>query len=407
MAWRSERAAIRRWLTTAAAVVLGEVIALVSLGVLYAHAVGLELFINVLAGRAHEQSGLSGGFLPLIYIESLGWYCGPYLLLLACSVVAALIMRGRSPGSSLRSPVAGPLVAVMGFTCIENLVLARHAIDYGFDELKVVLLVVLILSWAYSIIVQRGGTAVLLLSSGLAAALSVVIYYPLYGDRWDAASGRMSSQTTCMRVGRDAAADIRRTLRPEDLLMITPSQDVELFLGRVGDVVTSVGQAEADLDLSAQNTGRLYVLGDTGFNGRSDKLGTGRVSAVILLRRASDQAEVTLYPTDRRIFQGDTILRLPNARAAALLPVGTDLTTADEQPTQVLATDPGTGRITLLGEISSTSAASLIGRVKVSHSMVVASLEVVGEKSDFIGCSAAEKPDEASVFPWVSVRHAR
>ena len=380
----------RAELLAAGAVVLGEVAADLWLAALYASSVGLGNYLSVLAGRAAgraagaEAIGFGG------YARSLLFYCGPHLLLAAACAVPALLRGGRNSGRS-----GAAVLAVLAFACAENPLLASHAATYSFDQLKVVALVVLLLAWAGSRLGRPGAFAALA-GSGAVALLSVGLYLPLYGDRLDQATYRMSSASACMRAGRDAASDVLDALMPGELPISTPAQVAEPFLGRTLAVADTTGEAVALMRRAGAAAARYMVFGGSGFGGDARHLAVGRMSAEIALSRGAAEASFSLHPLQAVTTGGGAEILLANARTAALARPGRSLRDAVGQDFLVTAADPAAGRVALSGD--GQPRGELTGTVPLDAEALALPLAPGGEPDDLFGCNRGERPDVGSAF---------
>ena len=401
-------ASCRPWKTVSACIVAGEVLGLVSLLAVDSTAAGPGAYLHVLSGRAMSRASSMTGASAARYLSGLAWYCGPYLLLVPAAGAIALWARCRTPGCG--TPFPGAALAVpLALACCENLVLAAHATDYGFDELKVTALLSLLLGWAFSQLVRwRPALLRLLLGAALLAGVaSCWLYLPLYADRWDGASGRMSSATACMRVGRDVAAAIDRSLEPGEILLSTPEQDSGLFTGRFPAFATTTGQALGLLEQSGRHTARYYILGGTGFDGLQEPLHDASPTAEIVLVQGDGRAGIVLHPLSQTwTAEGAgsvSRLALANRQVAALVPVGTVLTGPGGRTATVQTSDAATGQLVLLypgAPPDPAAAPALHGSILLDEAAMRLDLSPPEATADWDGCNMDEKPQPMTAFPW-------
>jgi hypothetical protein len=404
-AWQARHGQWRRHAATAAAVAVAEAAALASLACLYAHAFGIWTFVHLLSARAAHQAGSEVGFHPFYYLFFLGLYCGPFLLLLGFWTAMAEHVQKRTAETFVDGRLGSAVLVIAFAPCLENLALNHHAVLYAFAELKVVSLLSLLLACVFVRMIRLRPSAFygIIGSTASAAILSVVFYYAIYGDRIDLNSGKLSSQTICMRDGRAAATEINADIRPGQLLLTTPEHNLEFYVVHVPVIASTVGEARRNLAMSHNSVGRFFVIGGVGFDGRLDLLGDGLVSADIEITKDSPFMTVSLLPIRYRSGPArQSILSFYNRWVVGLVPPGTLLRTTDGGRIIVRSSNRDTGDVTVDAPANVSLDGKLSGRVLVTPEIadLPLAMSLSGEPSDWYGCSNAERTKSASVFPW-------
>lgn len=402
LAWRTEGAARRGHRLAAFATVLGECAGVALLAAVYEMRIGLgEVFGEMLVRGAARATG-SGGTTLGEYLRSLAWGMGPHAMMAAFAVAAAALLVARPPrsshGRSGDPSLIGPIMAILCLACLENAVLMSHAVTYPFAQLKLVLFLALVIGGSLASM-ERGSPVVAgafaFGGSVAAAALSVMVYSGLYGNRVDGASGKPLYETACLSRGALAAKEMLETLRVGEVAASTPAFPVALVLGRPVLSVGTLGVAERALAELPHATGiRVFLLSGHGFDRAGDWLSVGGASADVLISRGGG-AVVSLRPEAQapgvaRAAQAK--LRFHNPAAVSLVATGTVLEAEDGIRYEVTVAAPAALEMTVRrsdGLPIPVSPTRLVGRIALDERTRSLPLKEERVGQDETGCRDA------------------